>query len=110
MRVLSDKLDKEIEDVSRDIKAYEACRQPLEGEPWDVLSEAEFRKEKLKFVLKIEAEERNLEAAIEEIEKKNAVVNAELKELEQKSNCFKELEERKREMQFWQRLKCHKHI
>lgn len=46
------------------------------------------------FVLKIEAEERNLEAAIEEIEKKNAVVNAELKELEQKSNCFKELEER----------------
>ncbi|XWS35895.1 hypothetical protein CRYUN_Cryun20dG0036100 [Craigia yunnanensis] len=56
MKVLSDKLDKEIED-----------------------------------------EERKLEAAIEEIEKQNAEVNAELKELEQKSNCFKELEER-----YWQ--------
>ncbi|KAK8997773.1 hypothetical protein V6N11_012311 [Hibiscus sabdariffa] len=93
MRVLSDKLDKEVEDVTRDIEAYEACLQRLEGEPQDVLSEADFCKEKLK----IEEEERKLEAAIEEIEKQNAAVNAELKELEHKSNRFKELEER-----YWQ--------
>ncbi|KAB2070102.1 hypothetical protein ES319_A08G136200v1 [Gossypium barbadense] len=93
MRVLSDKLDKEVEDVTRDIEAYEACFQRLEGEPRDVLSEADFCKEKLK----IEEEERKLEAAIEEIEKQNAAVNAELKELEQKSKRFKELEER-----YWQ--------
>lgn len=48
MRVLSDKLDKEVEDVNRDIKAYEACLQRLEGEARDVLSEADFLKEKLK--------------------------------------------------------------
>ncbi|XP_022770572.1 beclin-1-like protein isoform X2 [Durio zibethinus] len=93
MRVLSDKLDKEIEDASRDIEAYEACLQRLEGEPRDVLSEADFCKEKLK----IEEEERKLEAAIKEIEKQNVEVNAELKELEQKSNRFKELQER-----YWQ--------
>ncbi|KAK8341110.1 hypothetical protein V6Z12_A08G144800 [Gossypium hirsutum] len=93
MRVLSDKLDKEVEDVTRDIEAYEACLQRLEGEPRDVLSETDFCKEKLK----IEEEERKLEAAIEEIEKQNAAVNAELKELEQKSKRFKELEER-----YWQ--------
>ncbi|PPD80825.1 hypothetical protein GOBAR_DD22248 [Gossypium barbadense] len=93
MRVLSDKLDKEVEDVTRDIEAYEACLQRLEVEPRDVLSETDFCKEKLK----IEEEERKLEAAIEEIEKQNAAVNAELKELEQKSNRFKELEER-----YWQ--------
>ncbi|OMO64297.1 Beclin family [Corchorus capsularis] len=93
MRVLSDKLDKEVEDVTRDIEAYEACLQRLEGEPRDVLSEADFRKEKAK----IEDEEKRLKAAIEEIEKQNAEVNAELKELEQKSNRLKELEER-----YWQ--------
>lgn len=48
MRVLSDKLDKEVEDVNRDIEAYEACLQRLEGETRDVLSEADFLKEKLK--------------------------------------------------------------
>lgn len=48
MRVLSDKLDKEVEDVDRDVKAYEACLQRLEGETRDVLSEADFLKEKLK--------------------------------------------------------------
>ena len=48
MRVLSDKLDKEVEDVNRDIKAYEACFKRLEGEARDVLSEADFLKEKLK--------------------------------------------------------------
>ncbi|KAK9280444.1 hypothetical protein L1049_014135 [Liquidambar formosana] len=90
MRVLSDKLDKEVEDVNRDIKAYEACLQRLEGEARDVLSEADFLKEKLK----IEEEERKLEAAIEETEKQCVDVNAELKELELKSSRFKELEER----------------
>ncbi|KMT20317.1 hypothetical protein BVRB_1g003180 isoform A [Beta vulgaris subsp. vulgaris] len=90
MRVLSDKLDKEVEDVDRDVKAYEACLQRLEGETRDVLSEADFLKEKLK----IEEEERKLEAAIEETEKQCSKVNAELKELETKSSRFKELEER----------------
>lgn len=90
MRVLSDKLDKEVEDVNRDIEAYEACLKRLEGDSRDVLSEADFLKEKLK----IEEEERKLEAAIEETEKQNVEVNAELKELESKSSRFKELEER----------------
>lgn len=48
MRVLSDKLDKEVDDVNRDIKAYEGCLQRLEGEARDVLSEVDFLKEKLK--------------------------------------------------------------
>ncbi|KAL5571409.1 hypothetical protein UlMin_021006 [Ulmus minor] len=90
MRVLTDKLDKEVADVNRDIEAYEACLKRLEGEPRDVLSEADFLKEKLK----IEEEERKLEAAIEEVEKQNAEVNAQLKELELKSSKFKDLEER----------------
>ncbi|XP_044480537.1 beclin-1-like protein isoform X1 [Mangifera indica] len=93
MRVLSDKLDKEVEDVTRDIEAYEACLQLLEVESQDVLGEADFLKEKLK----IEEEERKLEAAIKETEKQNAEVHAELKELELKSKRFKELEER-----YWQ--------
>ncbi|XP_031121675.1 beclin-1-like protein [Ipomoea triloba] len=90
MRVLSDKLDKEVEDVNRDIKAYEACLQRLDGEARNVLTEADFLKEKLK----IEEEERQLEAAIEETEKQCAEVTAELKELELKSSRFKELEEK----------------
>ncbi|GAB2271804.1 Vacuolar protein sorting-associated protein atg6 [Dionaea muscipula] len=90
MRVLSDKLDKEIEDVNKDIKAYEACLQRLESDTQNVLSEADFLKEKLK----IEEEERKLEAAIEETERQYAEVNTELKELELKSTRFGELEER----------------
>ncbi|KAJ6338347.1 hypothetical protein OIU76_007922 [Salix suchowensis] len=93
MRVLSNKLDKEVEDVNRDIEAYDACLQRLEGETQDILSEADFLKEKLK----IEEEERKLEAAIQETEKQYAEVNAELKELEIKSGRFKDLEER-----YWQ--------
>ncbi|CAA2960871.1 beclin-1 [Olea europaea subsp. europaea] len=93
MRVLSDKLDKEVEDVRRDIEAYEACLQRLEGETRNVLVEADFLKEKLM----IEEEERKLEAAIAETEKQCAGVTAELKELELKSSRFKELEER-----YWQ--------
>ncbi|CAI9278103.1 unnamed protein product [Lactuca saligna] len=90
MRVLSDKLDKEVEEVNSDIKSYEACLQRLEGEPRNVLSEADFLREKLK----IEEEERKLEAAIQETEKECTEVTGELKELELKSNRFKELEER----------------
>lgn len=48
MRVLSDKLDKEVEDVNRDIEAYEACLKRLEGDAREVLSEPDFLKEKLK--------------------------------------------------------------
>lgn len=44
--------------------------------------------------LKIEEEERKLEAAVKETEKQYAQVTAELKELETKSSRFKELEER----------------
>lgn len=51
MRVLSDKLDKEVEDVNRDIKSYEMCLQRLEGEAKTVLSEPEFLKEKLKVLI-----------------------------------------------------------
>ncbi|KAG7566617.1 Atg6 BARA domain [Arabidopsis suecica] len=93
MRVLSDKLEKEVEDVTRDVEAYEACVQRLEGETQDVLSEADFLKEKKK----IEEEERKLVAAIEETEKQNAEVNHQLKELESKGNRFNELEDR-----YWQ--------
>lgn len=52
MRVLSDKLDKEVDDVNRDIEAYEACLKRLEGEARDVLSEADFLKEKLKVLIR----------------------------------------------------------
>ncbi|XP_058100389.1 beclin-1-like protein isoform X2 [Magnolia sinica] len=90
MRVLSDKLDKEVEDVNRDIKAYEACLQRLELESRDALSEADFLREKKK----VEEEERRLEAAIEEAEKQCASVDTERMELELKSKRFKELEER----------------
>ncbi|OVA08209.1 Beclin family [Macleaya cordata] len=48
MRGLSNKLDKEVEDVNKDIKAYEACLQRLEGETRDVMSEADFLRKKLK--------------------------------------------------------------
>ncbi|KAL5718158.1 Vacuolar protein sorting-associated protein atg6 [Ranunculus cassubicifolius] len=89
MRVLSDKLDKEVEDVHRDINSYEACLQRLEGETHDVLSEADFLRGKLK----IEEEERRLEAAIKQTEIQCSKANAELKELELKSKHFDDLEE-----------------
>lgn len=47
MRVLSDKLDKEVEDVNSDITAYDACLQCLAGEPRNVLTKADFFREKL---------------------------------------------------------------
>ncbi|OAY69149.1 Beclin-1-like protein [Ananas comosus] len=90
MRVLSDKLDKEVEDVNRDTKAYETCLQRLEMESYNVLSDADFLKEKEK----IEEEERKLQAAIEETDRQHSEVNAEMKDLETKSKLFNELEER----------------
>ncbi|KAK8454378.1 hypothetical protein SEVIR_5G440200v4 [Setaria viridis] len=90
MRVLSDKMDKEIEDVNADIKAYEASLQRLEQEPYNILSETDFQKEKQK----IEEEEKKLKAAIEEAEKLYSEVTSEMKDLEIKSKQFEELEER----------------
>ncbi|KAJ6850880.1 beclin-1-like protein [Iris pallida] len=90
MRVLSDKLEKEVEDVNEDIKAYEACLRRSELESYDVLSDADFLREKMK----IEEEERILQVAIEETERQCSEVKAEMQELESKSKLFKELEER----------------
>ncbi|XP_078431622.1 AUTOPHAGY 6 isoform X2 [Wolffia australiana] len=90
MKVLSDKLDSEVEDVNRDIKAYEACLQRLEEESYGVLSDADFSREKRK----IEEEEKKILAAIQEVEKQCAEIDAEVKELEKKSKNFNDLEER----------------
>ncbi|KAH0451295.1 hypothetical protein IEQ34_018594 [Dendrobium chrysotoxum] len=90
MRVLSDKLDKEVEDMNMDIKAYEACLQRSELESYDILNDADFLNEKAK----IEEEERRLQAAVEDTERQFAEVKAQKKELESKSKLFKELEER----------------
>lgn len=51
MKVLSDKLDKEVEDVNRDIKAYEACLQRSEEESYNVLSDTDFSREKKKVLI-----------------------------------------------------------
>ncbi|XLR11207.1 hypothetical protein S83_039145 [Arachis hypogaea] len=52
MSVLSEKLlDKEIEDVNRDIEAYDSCFKFFVGKARDVLSEADFLMEKLKVVI-----------------------------------------------------------
>lgn len=48
MRIVSEKLDREFEDINRDIKAYEACLERLEEESPSGLSEAEFLREKEK--------------------------------------------------------------
>jgi beclin 1 len=53
MRVLSDKMDKEIEDVNTDIKAYDVCLQRLEQESYNILSETDFSKEKQKVLISV---------------------------------------------------------
>jgi beclin 1 len=53
MRVLSDKMDKEIEDVNTDIKAYDVCLQRLEQESYNILTETDFNKEKQKVSISI---------------------------------------------------------
>ncbi|URE18005.1 beclin 1 [Musa troglodytarum] len=90
IRLLSDKLLEEVEDVNRDIEAYESCIQRFEMESYDVLSEADFMQEKAK----IEEEERRLQAEIEEIERQCFEANAELNEIQMKCKEFEELEER----------------
>uniref|UniRef100_A0A0E0G4I4 Atg6 BARA domain-containing protein n=1 Tax=Oryza nivara TaxID=4536 RepID=A0A0E0G4I4_ORYNI len=91
MRLLSDKMEKEIEDVNTDNKAYEACLQRLEQETYNILSETDFQKERQKV---IEEEEKKLKAAIEEAEKQYSEICSEMKCLETKSKQFEELEER----------------
>ncbi|THU59520.1 hypothetical protein C4D60_Mb07t02970 [Musa balbisiana] len=90
LRLLSDKLLEEVEDVNRDIEAYESCLQRFEMESDDVLSEADFLQEKTT----IEEEERRLQVEIEEIEKQRLEANAELNEIQMKCKEFEELEER----------------
>ncbi|KAL6614728.1 hypothetical protein ACP70R_036998 [Stipagrostis hirtigluma subsp. patula] len=93
MRVLSDTMDKEIEDVSADIQAYEAALQHLEQESYNILCETDFEKEKQK----IEEEEKKLKAAIEEAEKQYSEVISEMTDLETKFRQSEGLEER-----YWQ--------
>ncbi|CAO2171022.1 unnamed protein product [Urochloa humidicola] len=93
MRVLSDKIDFEIEDINSDIEAYEAYLQHLEQESYNILSEADFQNEKHK----IEEEEKKLKTDIEEAEKQYTEVSSEMKNLETQSKQFEELEER-----YWQ--------
>ncbi|XP_051141151.1 beclin-1-like protein [Andrographis paniculata] len=93
IRVLSNELDKEIGDVNRDIEAYEVCLKRFEGEPKNVLSEAEFLKEKLK----IEEEVQKLEASIAETEQQSSEVTEKFKELELESSRFEDSEQR-----YWQ--------
>ncbi|RLM93785.1 beclin-1-like protein [Panicum miliaceum] len=92
-RVLSVKMDFEIEDIKSDIKAYEAYLQQLEQESYSILSETDFQEENQK----IEEEERKLKADIEEAEKQYSEVSSEMKDLETKYKQFEESEER-----YWQ--------
>ncbi|KAF0909173.1 hypothetical protein E2562_032222 [Oryza meyeriana var. granulata] len=84
-------MDKEIEDVNTDIKAYEACLQCLEQESYNILSDAGFQKENQKI-----EEEKKLKATIEEVEKQYSEISLEMKDLDIKSKELEELEERRR--------------
>nr|CAB3477952.1 unnamed protein product [Digitaria exilis] len=90
MRILSDKMDFEIEDINSDVRAYEACLQLMDQESYSILSETDFQNEKQK----IEEEEKKLRADIEEAEKQYSEVSSEMKDLETKSKQIDELEER----------------
>ena len=48
MRALSEELDKQMDDVNNDIKAYQSCLNQLEKKSTEALSEEEFAKEKSK--------------------------------------------------------------
>lgn len=48
MRALSEELDKQMEDVNNDIKAYQSSLDRLDKEYAEALSEEDFLKEKLK--------------------------------------------------------------
>lgn len=45
MRALSEELDKQMEDVNNDIKAYQSCLDRLDKESLEVLSEENFLRE-----------------------------------------------------------------
>ncbi|CAM6126094.1 unnamed protein product [Calypogeia fissa] len=92
MRSLSEELDKQVEEVNRDIKAYDQCLERLAKEQYDALTEEEFVQEKLK----VEEEERKLEEAIKAVNQQKEDVLKQLSELDLKSTEFEELEER-----FW---------
>lgn len=48
MRALSEELDKQMEDVNNDIKAYQSSLDRLDKEYAEALSEEDFLKEKIK--------------------------------------------------------------
>ncbi|BBN15663.1 beclin [Marchantia polymorpha subsp. ruderalis] len=92
MRTLSEELEKEVEEVNRDIRAYEFCVERLEKQQKDALTEEEFAREKLN----VEEQERQLELEIRKVNEQREEVEAQLRELDLKSEEFEELEER-----FW---------
>lgn len=46
MRTLSEELDKQVDEVTKDIKAYEGCLERLRKEPHEALSAEEFNRDK----------------------------------------------------------------
>ncbi|KAG0570802.1 hypothetical protein KC19_6G188400 [Ceratodon purpureus] len=92
MRALSEELDKQMEDVNNDIKAYQSCLDRLDKESAEALSEEDFMREKLK----AEEEERKLEAAIKEVEQQKEEIMVQIQDVELKTKDFQELEEK-----FW---------
>ncbi|XP_024356337.1 beclin-1-like protein [Physcomitrium patens] len=92
MRALSEELDKQMEDVNNDIKAYHTCLDRLEKDSVEALNEEDFLKEKLK----AEEDERRLEAAIRDIEQQKEETMAQIHDVELKTEDFLELEEK-----FW---------
>nr|CAB3473911.1 unnamed protein product [Digitaria exilis] len=53
MRILSDKMDFEIEDINSDVRAYEACLQLMDQESYSILSETDFQNEKQKVTMPV---------------------------------------------------------
>ncbi|EFJ28277.1 hypothetical protein SELMODRAFT_94233 [Selaginella moellendorffii] len=94
MRVLSDEMEKQIEEVTKDIKEYESCLDRFEKEQRTSVSEEEFTFIVL-FLFQVE-EERKLEATIEQLERQNLEVKLQLEDYERKFKDLDELEQR-----FW---------
>lgn len=92
MRALSEELDKQMEDVNNDMKAYQSSLDRLDKEYAEALSEEDFLKEKIK----AEEEERKLEAAIKEVEHQKEEVMLQLQDVDRKTKDFQALEEK-----FW---------
>uniref|UniRef100_A0A7I4A2P3 Beclin-1-like protein n=1 Tax=Physcomitrium patens TaxID=3218 RepID=A0A7I4A2P3_PHYPA len=92
MRALSEELDKQMEDVNNDIKAYQSCLDRLDKESLEVLSEENFLRE----IRKAEEEERKLEEAIREAEQQKEEMMIQLQDVDLKTKNFQEVEEK-----FW---------